>query len=141
MRLEAAGRPSEFAEEAAPPSPAGSRERISWYVRRLQRMSAQEVWWRASDAMRQRAWQLKQAPAMTTPRHLTRFVPDGYRVQPKLAQAPRFESPLPAGALDAVPADDVRRLVRTADEILAGRPPEPAPGPGPLVALAKASAC
>ena len=42
-------------------------------------------------------------------------------MKPKLAKAPRFESPLPAGALDAVPADDVRRLLRTADEILAGR--------------------
>jgi hypothetical protein len=42
-------------------------------------------------------------------------------VKPRLAKTPRFESSLPAGALDAVPADDVRRLVRTADEILAGR--------------------
>jgi len=42
-------------------------------------------------------------------------------VKPKLARAPRFDSPLPAGALDAVPADDVRRLLRAADEILAGR--------------------
>ena len=46
---------------------------------------------------------------------------DGYRAKPKLAKAPRFEAPLPPGALDAVPADDVRRLLRTADEILAGR--------------------
>jgi len=46
---------------------------------------------------------------------------DGYRANPKLAKAPRFEAPLPPGTLDAVPADEVRRLVRTADEVLAGR--------------------
>ena len=57
----------------------------------------------------------------TVPRYLARFTPDGYRVKPALARAPRFESPLPAGVLDAVPADDVRRLLRAADEILAGR--------------------
>jgi Heparinase II/III-like protein/Heparinase II/III N-terminus len=84
---------------------AGSRTRVAWYVRRLQCMSPQEVLWRSSDVLRQRAWRLKQAPGAT----------------PKLARPPRFESPLPAGALDAVPADEVRRLVRTADEILAGR--------------------
>jgi hypothetical protein len=54
-------------------------------------------------------------------RYLARFTPDGYRVKPKLAKVPRFESPLPAGALDAVPADDKQRLLRTADDILAGR--------------------
>lgn len=72
-------------------------------MRRLQCMSPQELVWRSSDILRQRAWRLKQG------------------VQPKLARAPRFESPLPAGTLNAVPADEVRRLLRTADEILAGR--------------------
>jgi len=37
-----------------------------------------------------------------------------------VATAARFESALPAGALTAVPADDARRLINTADEILAG---------------------
>ena len=55
-----------------------------------------------------RAWRLKQVPpAATAPRYLARLARDGYQVKPKLAKAPRFESPLPAGALDAVPADDV----------------------------------
>jgi hypothetical protein len=84
-------------------------------------MSPQEVLWRSSDVLRQRAWRLKQVPTATAPRSLARFARDGYRVKPKLAKAPRFESPLPAGALDAVPGDDVRRLLRTADKILAGR--------------------
>ena len=42
-------------------------------------------------------------------------------MEQKLAKVPRFESPLPAQALEAVPADDARRLLRTADEIMAGR--------------------
>jgi Heparinase II/III-like protein/Heparinase II/III N-terminus len=100
---------------------SGSRARLAWYVRRLKCMSPQEVLWRSSDVLRQRAWRPKQVAAATAPRYLARLVPDGYRVKPRLANAPRFASPLPAGALDAVPADDVRRLLRSADEILAGR--------------------
>ena len=55
------------------------------------------------------------------PPYLARLAGDGYQAKPKLAKAPRFESPLPPGALDAVPADDSRRLIYTANEILAGR--------------------
>ena len=113
MRLEV---PSPHSQQRS-----GSRARLAWYVRRLQCMSPQEVLWRSSDVLRQRAWRPKQVAAATAPRYLARLAPDGYRVKPRLAKAPRFESPLPAGALDAVPADDVRRLLRTADEILAGR--------------------
>jgi hypothetical protein len=83
-------------------------------------MSPQEILWRSSDVLRQRAWRLKQvSPTATAPRHLARFPRTGYRA--KRVTAPRFASPLPAGALAAAPADDVRRLLRTADEILAGR--------------------
>jgi Heparinase II/III-like protein/Heparinase II/III N-terminus len=96
--------------------------RVSWYVRRLQCMSPQEVVWRSSDVLRQAAWRLRQVPppAMAS-QYLARFASNGSQVKPKLAKAARFESPLPAGALDAVPANDVRRLVRVADQILAGR--------------------
>ena len=140
MRLESAGRSSKSAGQAAPPSSAAepverppgpsshsqkrsaNRARVAWYVRRLQCMSPQEVLWRSSDVLRQRAWRLKQVPPpATAPRHLTRFARDEYRGKPKLAKAPRFESPLPAVALDAVPANDLRGLLRTADEVLAGR--------------------
>src|SRR6185437_15775716 len=139
MRLEAASQSSESARKAAPPNSAtdpagppqvpsphagkrgGGRARVAWYVRRLQCMSPQEVLWRSADALRQRAWRLRQVPIATAPPSLGRLARDGYRAKPKLAKAPRFEAPLPPGALDAVPADDVRRLVRTADEVLAGR--------------------
>ncbi len=100
------------------------RARIAWYVRRLQCMSPQEVLWRSSDALRQTAWRLRQVPASTAPtapRPLARFARDSYRAKPKLAMANRFESRLPAGVLDAIPADDIRRLLHTADEIMAGR--------------------
>ena len=80
MRLEAASQSSESAGKAAPPNsvtdPAeppqvpslhagkrgGGRARVAWYVRRLQCMSPQEVLWRSSDALRQRAWRLRQVP-------------------------------------------------------------------------------
>ena len=118
VRLESAGRPPESAEDAAP----NSATHLAWYVRRLRCMSPQEVLWRSSDVLRQRAWRLKQVPPhATAPRPLARLARDGFQGKPKLARAPRFESPLPAGALDAVPAHDVRLLLRTADEILAGR--------------------
>ncbi|MGH3171772.1 MAG: heparinase II/III family protein, partial [Trebonia sp.] len=81
-----------------------------WYLHRLRCMSAREVSWRSADALRKRAWRRRQVP----PR-------EGYRGQPRLAGFPRFRSPLPPGALDAVPADEVKRLVLAADEILAGR--------------------
>jgi len=85
-------------------------------------MSPQEIMWRSSDALRQSAWRLKQVPpTATAPRYLARFARGEYRLKPQPAKAPRFDSPLPAGALDAVPADDVRQLLLTADEILAGR--------------------
>ena len=46
---------------------AGSRARVAWYVRRLQCMSPQEVLWRSSDVLRQRAWRLRQVPTATAP--------------------------------------------------------------------------
>jgi hypothetical protein len=83
-------------------------------------MSPQEVVWRTSDALRQRAWRPRQVPASAVPRYLTRLARDGGRAAPSRAGALRF-APLPAGTLEAVPAGDASRLVRAADEILAGR--------------------
>ena len=98
---------------------AGGRARVEWYLRRLQCMSPQEVVWRTSDALKQRAWRPRQVPAAAVPRYLTRLARDG-QAGPRLAGTPRF-APLPAGSLDAVPAAATRRLVHAADEILAGR--------------------
>jgi Heparinase II/III-like protein/Heparinase II/III N-terminus len=86
-------------------------------------MSPQEVVWRASDVARQRAWRSRQVPPASTaaPRHPARSARDASRVTPRLAGVPRFGALLPAGALDAVPAEEIRQLLHTADEILAGR--------------------
>ena len=126
MPLEAA--PPDSAVTAAAsgaPSPparagAGTRARVEWYLRRLQCMSPQEVAWRTSDALKQRAWRSRQVPASAVPWYLTRLARDGDRAAPSQAGALRF-APLPAGTLEAVPVGDARRLVRAADEILAGR--------------------
>ena len=119
MRVEASDRSSQSAAAAAAPNPAtvqprsGGRARVAWYLHRLRCMSAQEVSWRSADALRKRAWRPKQVPLASA------SAP--FREQPKLVGAPRFRSALPAGALDTVPADDAKRLLGAADEILAGR--------------------
>jgi Heparinase II/III-like protein/Heparinase II/III N-terminus len=130
MRLDAGDRSTASADGTAPPDPATESAgdsrvpsaRIGWYLRRLQRMSPRELLWRSSDVLRKKAWQPRQVPAATAAaQHLARATRDEHRTKPKLVRPLRFESPLPAGALEAVPADDLRRLVRAADEIMAGR--------------------
>jgi hypothetical protein len=134
MRIDADDLSSESGEGRVPPdsatepagrrlSPArarsGSGPRIAWYVSRLRCMSVREVMWRSSDVLRKKAWQPKHVPP-------ARGMPSagatrtGHKAKLKLAGA-CFKSPLPPGALDAVPADDVAVLLRTAEEILAGR--------------------
>lgn len=107
MRLETVRKSVGHPASPSPPAqrPSGDRARVAWYVNRLRCMSAQEVGWRSADLLRQRAWRPRQVRPP----------------EPKLAGTARFSSPLPAGALDLVPADDARRLVGTADEILTGR--------------------
>ncbi|MCK7627028.1 heparinase II/III family protein [Streptomyces sp. RS10V-4] len=73
-----------------------------WYLRRLSRMGPREVGGRMGDAVRRRRW--RAAP------------PDCPRVT-----GARFTAVLPAGALAAVPPDAARRLVATADRLMAGR--------------------
>jgi hypothetical protein len=116
MRLEA-GQSSEPAAAAVPPratarARSGAAARAAWYLNRLRCMSAQEIWWRSGDAARKRAWRRRQVPSAAD-------APPG--AEPRLVGVPRFQSALPAGALDAVPADERQRLLRAADEILAGR--------------------
>jgi Heparinase II/III-like protein/Heparinase II/III N-terminus len=119
MPVEASDRSSPSAAAAAAPNPAtpqprpGGTARVAWYLHRLRCMSAQEVRWRSADALRKRAWRQKQVPLASA------AAP--WPEQPKLAGAPRFQSALPAGALDAVPADARQRLLAAADEIMAGR--------------------
>ena len=115
MSLEPAGPPPESAEAATLPDPVvaaartGSKPDVTWYVHRLHCMSPREVMWRAADVMRKRSWRQKQVLSTAT------------ATPPKLAKAVRFQPFLPAGALAGVPAEDARRVLHAADEILAGR--------------------
>ncbi|WP_369211516.1 alginate lyase family protein [Streptomyces flavofungini] len=72
-----------------------------WYLRRLSRMGPREVGGRVGDAVRRRRW--RSSP------------PDC----PRPVDA-RFTVVLPAGAIAAVPADAVKRLVAEADRLMAG---------------------
>jgi len=116
VRVEAAGRSPESVDGAAAPgsvsqsAPSANGVPVMWYLYRLRCMSPQEVWWRSADLLRKRAWRRRQVPLQA-----------GYPVRPELAGSPRFLSPLPAGALDAVPPADAQRLVSAADEILGGQ--------------------
>ena len=86
-----------------------SRPRIGWYVRRLRRMSASEVLYRALDVGRRRAWSRRQVPLGATP-------PSPPGALPERA----FLSPLPASAREQVPAKAASALIGAADAVLAG---------------------
>ncbi|MPZ79814.1 MAG: heparinase [Actinophytocola sp.] len=73
-----------------------------WYLRRLSRMGPREVAGRAGDVLRKRRWRKE----FTTPAAATWLPRRGF-------------APVPA--LPEVPADAVKRLVETADELMAGR--------------------
>jgi hypothetical protein len=72
---------------------------------------------------RKRAWRRRQVPPTATAPPASQETPPASRETPPASResVPRFASPLPAGALDAAPADARQRLLRVADEILAGR--------------------
>lgn len=72
-----------------------------WYLRRLARMGPQEVAGRVSDTVRRRRWRSARpdCPSVT---------------------GARFTAVLPAGTIDAVPADAAKRLIAEADRLMAG---------------------
>jgi hypothetical protein len=74
-----------------------------WYLRRLSRMGPAEVVGRARHAVVQRQWRT----ALPTP--------------PDWPSHPRFTAALPEGVLGKVPGEAVKRLLATADELMAGR--------------------
>jgi hypothetical protein len=74
-----------------------------WYLRRLSRMGPAEVVGRARHAVVQRQWR----SALPSP--------------PDWPSHPRFTAALPDGVLGKVSGEAVKRLLATADELLAGR--------------------
>ncbi|MQA03036.1 MAG: heparinase [Streptosporangiales bacterium] len=86
-----------------------SRQSLGWYVRRLQRMRPQEVFWRTRDLALHVGWSAR-------PLHAGRS-----RSRPPAVADPRFTATLPANAADRVPTDVAKTVVTAADELLAGR--------------------
>lgn len=78
-----------------------------WYLRRLSRMGPREVLGRAAATARIRSWRRLLDRPPTTP-----AIPMAQR---------RFTSVLPDGVMGAVPADAARRLVASADRLMAGQ--------------------
>ena len=80
-----------------------------WYVRRLLRMSPQELLFRVGDRARQVRWARRQVrPGEALP------------PLPGLLPARSFPSPLPPGVRAQVPPEARRRAVAAADRLLAG---------------------
>jgi Heparinase II/III-like protein/Heparinase II/III N-terminus len=84
-----------------------SGTRLGWYARRLRRMSAGEVAWRARDTAYHMAWARRQ-------------VRPGTRVGPQKTGAP-IKAVLPAGTAEKVPERAKKALLAEAEAILAGR--------------------
>ena len=121
--------------------------RLSWYLRRLRRMSPAELVWRAADQTRQAAWTRRQvsagqlaaaapefaAPGAATPQAATpgaatpqAATPDAATPEiaaPRVAVPPgerRFAAVLPPGTQAAVPAEARVAIIAAADRVLAG---------------------
>jgi hypothetical protein len=85
---------------------------LSWYLRRLQKMSSAELGWRGLDQARKWAWSLKQVrPAK----------PAFWRDEPRLAGERCFRATLPLGALVEVPEEARAATLAAAEEIMSGR--------------------
>jgi hypothetical protein len=72
-----------------------------WYLRRLSRMGPREIAGRVGDTVRRRRWRSARPHCPTV-------------------TGARFTAVLPAGTIDAVPPDAVKRLVAEADRLMAG---------------------
>jgi hypothetical protein len=86
--------------------------RVSWYVRRLGRMSAGEVAWRLREQALRRAW----APRQVLPGR----IPDGPVRGALPSSARRFAAVLPPDAASLVPEAALEAIVADAERILTG---------------------
>jgi hypothetical protein len=82
--------------------------RLGWYLRRLRRMSTQEMLYRVLDLARRRAWARRQVPPGAGP--------PAEGVLPDRA----FTATLPAGTADRVSAQAAAAVIAAADRVLAG---------------------
>jgi len=82
--------------------------RISWYARRLGRMSVGEMGWRARDQVVKAAWSRRQV----TPTEVARL--------PAAPDAPAFTALLPAGTAEHVPDEARKAVIAAANRLMAG---------------------
>ncbi len=88
---------------------ASQVSRLSWYARRVARMSPAELTWRARDQALQVAWTRRQVrPGQTTPPGLPR------------PGVPRFSAVLPPGTAGRVPEQARAAVLDAADRLLKG---------------------
>ncbi len=83
--------------------------RLGWYLRRLRRMSAQEVLFRTQDAGRRRVWARRQIRPGGRPAPAEGVLPDR-----------SFPAILPVGTVDRVPPAAAAAVIAAADRVLAG---------------------
>ncbi|MGH9104687.1 MAG: alginate lyase family protein [Acidimicrobiales bacterium] len=97
--------------------------KLAWYLKRLQKMSGPELAWRLSDQGRKFLWSFEQVPPVGPGRRAAGVMslhrPGRGGAHP-LGER-RFRAVLPAGTLQAVPAEARRATVEAADAIMAGR--------------------
>jgi len=88
----------------------GSFSRLGWYARRLRRMSAAEIGWRAREQAMRRAWSGRQVhqgqPISIAP--------------PRVAAERCFTAVLPAGTAERVPEHARAAIIADADRLLKG---------------------
>ncbi len=88
-----------------------SQRGLEWYARRISKMSAREIGWRARDIAHQRAWARRQVLAGSEPG----------RVPGLVGEKRSFTAVLPPETRTAIPPTLRDDLCRAADEIVAGR--------------------
>jgi Heparinase II/III-like protein/Heparinase II/III N-terminus len=93
---------------------------LQWRLQRLSKMSASEVRWRVSEQVRRRRWASRQVIPDVSPESWA--LPYGDQKAPwNSTRDPHFR-PFPSGEVrPEVPSEVRQRIIRAADEILAGR--------------------
>ena len=91
----------------------GAVSRLSWYARRVARMSPSEVGWRTRDQILKTAWSLRQVkPGQADPGPVRSAVP--------LPDGGRVFAVAPAGTADLVPPQARAAILAAADRLLRG---------------------
>ena len=96
---------------------------LEWRLQRLSKMSASEVRWRISDYVRRRRWASRQVMPDVSPQSLALRSAEHEETPWNSARDARFRTLPTEEMLQAVPDETRRRVISSAEEILAGRWP------------------